>query len=44
MKLFLQVQQILEWAKSDNAEAVLMEVKELAERLAPADFEHDNAN
>ncbi len=35
------VQQILEWAKTDNAEAVLMELKELAERLAPDDFEHD---
>ncbi len=37
------VQQILEWAKADNAEAVLMELKELAERLAPADFEVDSA-
>lgn len=32
---------ILEWAKSDDAEAVLMEVKELAMTLEPVDFERD---
>lgn len=36
------IAQIMEWAKSDDGEAVLMEVKELAQALSPSDFEHDN--
>jgi hypothetical protein len=35
------IAQILEWGKSDNAEAVLMEVKELAQAFHKTDFEDD---